>query len=317
MNIIKKIQKVLGLDSRIRLLHYKLKADLLTQKTLNCKDLGITEDLYDNKQVIVSLTSFGSRIKDVYLPIESIMQGSMKPNKIILWLAWDEKGHPLPTTLEKQIARGLEVKYTDDIRSYKKLIPTLQEHPDSIIITIDDDVIYNFDIVENLYLSYLENPECIHANRVHYVTINKKKRLTNYKTWKCNKKAGNVSSYNFMTGVGGVLYPPNCFNKEVFNKEIFFDICKYADDVWFYAMALHNNTKIKKAPTRNPNGIDYLYPADNQEFSLHHINVSKGRSLNDEQLEAVFSMYDLYKKLDSKSIDKKSTNTYYSTNENE
>lgn len=297
MKFIKKVQALLGIESRMKFFQYAIKADSLTQIALRCENLGITDRLYDGKQIIVSLTSFGNRVKDAYLSIESIMQGSMRPNKIVLWLGLDAKDKPLPITLQNQIKRGLEVKFTEDIRSYTKLVPSLQEYPDDIIITVDDDIIYNYDLVENLYRSYIENPECIHANRIHVPTMGKDGKFTNYCTWKPNQKAGDISNLNFLTGVGGVLYPPHCFNEEVFNKEVFLDICKYADDVWFYAMALYNGTKIKKAPTRSPNGVDYLYPEDDQEVALHLVNTSKGRSRNDDQLDAVFQKYNIYRLL--------------------
>lgn len=297
MQVLKKIQNMMGFNSCIRHLQYAIKADNLTQNALRSTEAGVSEKLYNDKQVIVSLTTFGSRIKDSYLSIESIMLGSMKPNKIVLWLGLDEKGKPLPITLKKQMKRGLEVKYTEDIRSYTKLVPSLRDFPEDIIITIDDDIIYNYDLVENLYLSYLEDPECIHANRVHVPSIGKDGKLTNYSTWKRNQKPGDISYLNFLTGVGGVLYPPHCFNEEVFNKEVFLDICKYADDIWFYSMAIFNGRKIKKAPTHKSNGADYLYPEDNQEIALHLVNTSKGRSRNDDQLEAVFQKYNLFRLL--------------------
>ena len=52
--------------------------------------------------MIVTLTTFGQRLNDVYLAIESIMQGSLLPNRIILWLADDMRGKVLPVTLQNK-----------------------------------------------------------------------------------------------------------------------------------------------------------------------------------------------------------------------
>lgn len=38
--------------------------------------------------------------------------------------------------------KELTIDWYHDIKSYKKLIPTLQKYPDSIIVTADDDIIY-------------------------------------------------------------------------------------------------------------------------------------------------------------------------------
>ena len=46
----------------------------LTEKTLNCSQMGITEDRLCDHEVVVSLTSFGKRIYDVPVVIESIMR---------------------------------------------------------------------------------------------------------------------------------------------------------------------------------------------------------------------------------------------------
>ena len=141
--------------------------DYLKDKTLNSTEKGVSDERYCEHEVIVSLTSFGKRIFDVYLAIESFMQGTIKPNKIILWLSENEfNGKMLPHTLQLQQVRGLEIKFCKDLRSYKKLIPSLKLYPDACIITIDDDVIYEYDIVERLVNAHLNDTHTICACRV-------------------------------------------------------------------------------------------------------------------------------------------------------
>ena len=112
----------------------RIKIDELREKTLCSTMKGVSDDLLCEHEVIVSLTSFGKRIYDVHLAIESIMQGSVKPNRIILWLSEEEfKGKPLPKTLEKQKNRGLQIEYCEDLRSYKKIVPTMEKYPDARI----------------------------------------------------------------------------------------------------------------------------------------------------------------------------------------
>ena len=105
--------------------------------------------LSDNNNITVSLTTFGKRIDDVYLAIESIAKQTLKPNRVILWLSKDEFfNKKLPITLTNLQKRGLEIKYCKDLKSYNKIIPTIKECPNDLIITIDDDIIYNFDLIE-------------------------------------------------------------------------------------------------------------------------------------------------------------------------
>jgi len=73
------------------------------------------------------------------------------------------------------------------------------------------------------------------------------------------------------------------------------DICKYADDVWFFAMALKKGTQISKFFSAVPNGEDYQLNRRVQSSGLYHINV-ENENLNDVQLKAVLEKYSLYKK---------------------
>ena len=129
---------------------FNVKSELLKSCFLSTTESGVSQERISDTEVIVSLTTYSKRFYEVYLTIESIMQGTVKPNRIILWLADEMKNLPIPVSLQRQMERGLEIGYTKDIRSFKKLIPTLKEHPESVIITIDDDALYEYDLIENL-----------------------------------------------------------------------------------------------------------------------------------------------------------------------
>jgi len=188
---------------------FEQRAERLRFQTLHSSESGVTGYNLCDTEVIVTLTSYGRRIFDVYLAIESIMQGSIKPNRLILWLEDGMKDKILPITLQRQMKRGLEVKYTNDIKSYKKLVPSLKLYPEATLITIDDDVIYNFDLVENLINSHKETPDCIIASRVHRIKNNKKNgTLAPYNEWYFGNGTHKADKFNFATGVGGILYPP-------------------------------------------------------------------------------------------------------------
>lgn len=301
MKLIKKIKNILNihlcLEKANQNLLFALKREQLEYSAYNCKEKGVSEKLLCENEVVVSLTTFGSRIYDVYLAIESIMQGSIKPNHIILWLDESFKQKKLPEILRCQERRGLEICYCKDLRSYKKLIPSLKKYPEACIITIDDDVIYNRDIVENLVNSYISNPKNIQANRIHKIVLNSQGKPISYMQWKWNHFDEKHRNLNFFTGIGGVLYPPHCFNEEVFNENVFMNICKYADDIWFFAMALYNGVYISKSYTHSKCGQDYLLNEDVQDIGLSIFNAGVNGCRNDEQIKAVFDRYNLYNKL--------------------
>lgn len=265
----------------------------LNKNALTSVSLGISnEKLWNDRQLIVSLTSYGKRLYDVYLSIESIMQQSLKPNKIILWLADNLKNVQLPITLQNQVKRGLEIKYCKDLLSYKKLIPSLKMFPEDVIITIDDDIIYRFDLIENLVNAYNNNPENIYCTRMHRMRLSGTGKLKPYSDWEWEVQDNEISVLNFPTGGAGTLYPPYCFNSEVLNDGVFMKICRKADDVWFKAMALFNGVQAQKVVT---NADTIIFSDNGQDIALSNSNVFDNG--NDMQIEAVFEKYNLYERL--------------------
>jgi hypothetical protein len=280
-------------NSKINRIAYLNRAQYLNDCVLHCNEMGITDERHTEHEIIVSLTTYRRRLYDVYLAIESVMQQTMKPNKIVLWLGDELKGTDIPLTLCRQQKRGLEIRYCKDIGSYKKLIPALKAFPSAAIITVDDDNLYSFDVIENLVNAYRKNSLIIHCLRMHRMKLRSKNMLEKYSKWTKNCEFLDISPLNFPTGLGGILYPPNCYNEEVFNEKVFMDICKYADDVWFKAMALLNNVSSQKAFNYKKGVNGSLSNTDVQDTSLYRIN----KTMNDVQLKAVFEKYKLYEKL--------------------
>jgi hypothetical protein len=271
---------------------YSERAHHLTYLSLNSQERGIIGDTKGEKEIIVSLTTHGRRLYEVYLAIESIMQGSRKPNRIVLWLSKDIQGEPLPRTLVNQISRGLMVNYTEDIGPYTKFVPALADYPESIIVTIDDDILYPYDTLELLYSSYQKYPQCICANRIMDIKLDRDGNPTSLPTWKELEDKDRISKLNFFEGVGAVLYPPHCFSSEVLNQSVFTDICPTADDVWFNCMALLSKTYVVSA---NHHYLHFplLINESIQDSALWRINNSNKITPNDKQLRSVMKKYNL------------------------
>lgn len=280
----------------VRRLQYENRRFQLSEHIIHDNASGVSSEKYTDYEIVVSLTTYGKRINDVAYSIESIMQQTLKANRITLWLDRDFQNRRLPQSLLLQQKRGLEIYFCEDIRSYTKLIPALANYPNDAIVTIDDDLIYDIDVLERLIIAHIDKPNCIHASRVHRMRLNDNGRLLPYREWHLRCMKTGIHKLNFLTGVGGVLYPPHCFDDEVFNQEVFLSECKYADDVWFNAMAIKKGIPINKVPTRSEDGESYLLNDDLQAGGLNMINIGAERQ-NDVQIESVFSRYDLYRKL--------------------
>ena len=237
------------------------------------------DDIYKGNNIIISLTSYPARIKDVHITINSLLNQSLKPYKTILWLSKNQfpngnKG--LPKNLIDLVDKGLTIEYNNendgDIKSYRKLIPTLKKYPNNIIVTADDDIIYDKNWLEKLYKTHLKHPKDIVAHRITKFEYKKNA----FKIIKGGKKYYKSPSFlNKLTGVGGVLYFPNCFYKDILKEELFMKLAPTNDDIWFWLQAVLKGTRIRVVD--NPN-IKLNYVPNSQNVGLYKIN-SQGEKL--------------------------------------
>ena len=241
--------------------------------------------------IIVSMTSYEERFDDLELSLYSIMNQTVKPDRIILYLSNKYKDLSyIPYCVTKYIKNGLEIKFVKDIGSYTKIIYALKDYPDSVIVTADDDIIYPKDWLEKLYHSYISHPEDIQVHRAHRVLI-KDSDILPYEKWEKHVDEETARYDNFLTGVGGVLYPPECFIKEVFRDDIYLKKVLFADDIWLWFMALVSGRKIRVVK----NHIKTLTCTDfagqigiKYKKKLYTIN-QKGQ--NDEQIKNLMRFY--------------------------
>lgn len=261
----------------------------------NAKSLSGFTPLSSNNysdQIVVSLTSYGRRVSaTVYYSIVSMLMQTMRPNRIILWLDNNWNDDTVPLKLKSLCKYGVEIRFCDDTRSYKKLIPTLALAPNSIIITIDDDVIYNRNLILSLYTNYTKNPKSIYCTQAMYPKLISDKKFDKYTNWEIVKH----SSYNsnkiiFPVGVGAILYPPQSLYSEVSDEKLFLTLCPNADDIWFWIMARLNHTKHTFVHLkRNYYSFDAIYQYLHKNSALTHSNRLENK--NDIQLTKVVSHY--------------------------
>ena len=165
---------------------------------LTSTDTGVCSEYYCEFPIIVSLSTYGKRLQEVYLAIESMMHQTLKPNKIVLALSEEFKGSwKIPELVNRQTKRGLEILFCEDVRSFTKLLPTLKKYPQSIIVTIDDDIIYPIDFLEYLVKAYLNDPTHIYCYYGYTMSVDKSKLPDSYDVWIKNLASGN-SIYNLM-----------------------------------------------------------------------------------------------------------------------
>ena len=229
------------------------------------------------KKIIVSLTSYKSRLKNLNLVIKSILNNTMKPSRIILSLYKDDIEY-LTDELKEMINNNIiELIISDiDLKSHKKYYYAMKKYRDHAIITIDDDIIYTNDLIESLYNSYVKNPNCIHARHVHKIMI-KNSTILPYDKWlKEYTFELEPSFYLFAILGAGTLFPPNILNISDDNiNEI--HKCITSDDIYIKFLSRKRNIKIVWVPNKFPSGLERIKDKTTQKDALFKLKTKKGK----------------------------------------
>lgn len=242
---------------------------------------------------IISLTSYPARIDTVHETIKTLLNQTVKAEKIVLYLGADKfpnREKDIPVSLKSLISSKFEIRWIEkDLRSFSKLIPALNDFSNEIIVTADDDILYPENWLELLLEGYLKYPNMISCHRAHRVGFGRRKKLLPYLKWMGKNTTDTQSFLNFLTGVGGVLYPPRVLYKDVFEIKKFQKLCPQADDIWFWSMAVLNNTKINVVKN-NITALKYVPGTQETETCLWKTN-NGPENLNDTQLKNVLNEY--------------------------
>ena len=207
-----------------------------------------------HKKLIVSLTSHPGRIRTTWLSIESMLEQTKKPDKIVLNLAIED--FPNGVDDERLLSlceKGLIIEYTENYRVATKLLPTLKKYPKDVIMTIDDDRIYSKNLCELMWEEHLKYPRCIicPVGRKYGKKIYECYDIDYFGTEFCIE----IEDFGIFEGFAGVLYPPHCLHADVFNFDLFKTLTPYADDIWFQIMAIKSGTKVKAIRSHDKNII--------------------------------------------------------------
>lgn len=236
--------------------------------------------------LILSLTSFPARYATLELTLKSLLQQSVRPDRVILWITKEHQDSLTPKILALRAA-GLEIGDCDNsLRSHNKYIHSRRLYPDAFIATADDDTYYWPGWLAELIADYDPQQRVIPCHRVHRIALGADGRPAPYRHWQWEAPALAADALVFPTGVGGVLYPPGCLHAEVDDTERILALCPRADDIWLYWMAQRQG---------------FLFRRTTQGRSLHHWLSSQAQGLmwgnvfaadgNDEQIKAMIEAF--------------------------
>jgi len=243
------------------------------------------------------MTSFPAAIPFAANAVKSILKGNVLPDKVILYLTFSQfPNGKIPTELTELANENpiFEIRdYKNDIRSYRKLIPALSDFPDAIIVTVDDDVFYHKNMLRDLLRLHKRYPGAMIAHRAKRMKLDVPyRKWRKYRWYSFFTRNQRPKFSNLQTGVGGVLYPPNSLKREMLDPKIFTEIAPTVDDIWFWAAAVANGTKLAPVPFGHckPRGL-----GKPKELSLKKINVKSGIDVNRAALERIFEKYPIVK----------------------
>lgn len=205
--------------------------------------------------IVISLTTAQQRINKIKPTIESILRQSIQPNKIYLNIPNQlNNKYILPNWLTKE--PSVIINRTKDYGPATKLIPTLEQErdPNTIIITLDNQIFYPKHIVRDLIKQYLPD--------THKINYKKNSAITGigliilfgptFEPIQTKMIAGDRPSIS-VVNLGGVAYKRSFFNDDIFSlPDNMPTTCILSDDLIISAYLFTNNISIVKI-----SGISY------------------------------------------------------------
>ena len=124
-------------------------------KKLPFESLSLNKEKRDTI-LTCTLTTFPDRIDTVQYTIKSLFNQSVKPDRVVLWLASSEfENFEFPESIKKLQQQGLEIKYCDNYFGHKRYYKMIEEQRENeCIIMFDDDIIFPYCLIERLYVKW-------------------------------------------------------------------------------------------------------------------------------------------------------------------
>jgi len=210
-------------------------------------------------RLVVSMTTIPSRIDVLYKTVKNIMKQTQPIDRIYLNIPrYSSKGdkYIIPDKLRNLVReskiKGIPVSFNrtdDDFGPGTKLYPTLlkERNPSTIIVTIDDDMIYDNRMIETLVKEF-------HTDKSRAIGYYGWNIGPNGKMWDLDDICSG-DNIDVIEAFGGALYSRKFFMKKVGDEWIdkstsFINMrkkiteCFFVDDVYISAWLAKNNVSI-------------------------------------------------------------------------
>ncbi|UJJ50339.1 MULTISPECIES: glycosyltransferase family 2 protein [Rhodanobacter] len=226
-----------------------------------------------DKKLIISMTSYGPRFRWLHLTIHSLLEQTVVPDMLVLWIS-EEEMENLPDSVN-ELSDKVNIRPTKNIYSYKKIIPTLHMYHDAHIVICDDDIYYPRHWLEELVCGLVSNRRAILAHMMHRFHFLPNGELAPYYDWSFDvqdNRARTRSSDTMAVGVGGVLYPSGSLHADVTDESRFSELCPKGDDLWLFVMSRLNGF----LPVKVGNRLHPIFWPDTQSVGMFKENMYRG-----------------------------------------
>ena len=253
-------------------------------KSLFLKYLPELKGIIQNRQqkIIISFTSHPKRFNLLTSLSKSLKNQTFKIKNIYFFLTKEEKKN---YTLNISDFNIVTVK--ENLRPHKKYYYAMQLFREFAIITIDDDIFYSPETFESFLNSYLEYPNVISGRRSHYITYRNNGEFKNYQEWKSQQKYITEPDLNiFLTGNGGILYPPDILNINKNDLSLIYESLT-TDDITLKYFSNRKGILCRWIRNNNINGISGLMPKI-EGISLFSINRKLYNNINIKKFNSIY-----------------------------
>jgi hypothetical protein len=245
--------------------------------------------------VVVSLTTFPARIDKLWMVLDSILNQTVLPKKIILVLAIDEfpgRINDVPKNLLVYRNYGLEFLFVEkNLKPHNKYFYTFEKFYGDLVLTIDDDCYYKPDLIKRMLEVHDMYPNCVCSSTICKIEFDKNGKFLPYSEWKDIFTHVEPSNVYLALGVCGVLYPTSLFDKNIIlNADVIRSLCLQTDDLWLKANEVECGVPVV-------NGEYCARPCSvlgTQKFALSHTNCENGPGNgNDVQWSSLVGFFNL------------------------
>jgi hypothetical protein len=234
----------------------------------------------------ISLTSWRPRLKQLPLVLLMILQQSLRPSEIFVWLTDSDKDSIAEDVKGRFRKYGVRFEVCDDFRPHKKWLPMIERGRRAPFVICDDDIVYPRDWFASLISE--DRPDAYVGTRCHRVLVMADGTVASYSLWeKQIRTEEKPSHFVFVTGGAGAVIHPDRIPKAFLDSNQVMQKCPNADDVWLKAAHLAANVPCYKTRWCFP----CLELPGTNKAGLARLNTDSGG--NDEQMRNLSEFFSL------------------------